>query len=66
MHRQVIRKGLSKHNVQNHHQGEAEGKADSAYVGVLALGLIRDQFLYDHIEHSAGSESQHVRHNADD
>jgi len=33
---------LSQHDIQYHHQGEAEGKAYGADIGVLALGIIRN------------------------
>ena len=47
---------LPQRNIQHHHQGKAQGKADCADVGFFLAGGFGEEFFYDYVDHGAGGE----------
>ena len=56
-----FRNHLSEHDVEDHHQNEADGESDRAYVRVLPLRSLRDELFDDDIHHRPGRKREEVR-----
>lgn len=52
---------LSQHDVKNHHEDKAGGKANYAYVGVFAFRGFGDKLLDNNVDHSSCRKGQKIR-----